>query len=1751
MKKSNRFSRRDFLKTSSISAVGTVALAEPVLELFTKILQENFNGITGHSMSFDVIRPSDLLHLKYYFFNAKIEGGKVKRKDDAPLFLYIQIPPQHIGEELVTEKIHDQTNPSKITKKKSFLSGNSWVALRLADNIKDFKFELEELLNWEAKFDLVTLDDFAKKVEKQKFREDYENTLKELNRQFEKISTEKYEEFRDLVLHPNNNEDPEKWPLTKLEVPYKIFLSPIAAPGQSPSNDQRLDGNYVFTGNTPKPVAEYTSKSGVSIIRPWENRLIFRDIEGAEHDPRFKAIHYLEGAPVDKDEGTELLPSPIYRAEIENLTSRFNHDRDIKADYFKISSLGASTYLNYKNDNPLENTMVAWEQRIKYGRDNYVSITFRAVDVFTGLKLQVSVIAERNYTAGVSYLQRRYYVSYAEPFKNYQNKLTVSKKAFVKITPQNQGAFISLEQFKTTNSYLVAKEGLKGKQVISEDSVICDSLPDFKYIGEDHAGALHEFTLKMVIVPAEQYKIIHGTYKHPEQDYSSGSNAINLKHIGLLAPSRQSKDGQTVLPCDKEDTENEQCYTYQVIKLFKTSSRTTLNDKTLNPLKAFVKANRNCFIADIRNELTYARIEKLKKGGSLSSTEKIVSAAKPIIDKSSSASTFETKEMLLFADLNKEFQNDDDGFLDEFPLVPYMEDTSVIISQIDQIEGQSKYRRVAFADAHFDGSSNIDETDPESPNPAKLLFKLMPEEILDDFFSENYRRSGGAVNVGIPISHVSVLDQGIAYNESHNPEKGTKELAASPVIQDVNAASIFGPKAELLGIPLLKIIGATFGVSDLPAFNYLKDVQRTIDQVDQIADEIGGIASEWRKRYRDIESNITKARNDLSKLEEELKGLAKSKPKDWIENLIDQIKASDSLLIQKTLAEKKVKEYYDKALGPIQEKIIKKVEKAAKSVNIDLKLEKEIGDTLKGDPDIDQVKTTLVRVAKAFNKIGHKNPEELFKLYIKGYCIEQISEAPTVKHWSETYRSLVEKGMDDAKEMSRYYDAMMSGIAESNAWAVKYLEESQKELNANIDAAIVELDGGVKSIIEGVLSGSVVEEYLDKGYKAIVSINALYEQYHEVYQSLQAEEYKKVANSLGVGNYKPKFDDLEKALIADMKSKASLLKINQVEAQVKTNFEALKKAFDDKLDESEKWLSDYETKYKDVAEEIKLVEKEYSRVLGKFKNLYAEKKAETLKKEQAIRELEVEIRNFVQLSVEDLKEKLKHEKQKLIQAGQRTEAYKDAMTAITNYKKVIQRLERASKQSLNYTYTTSNFKKASLAGVIDFIPVSAALNIDVNYTLNFDITSFDRPPRLISQSYHTKSNITDFKIALLKIVEVDFERVTFVTGSEIKDDFEVKIRDVGFSGPLNFVKAFEDYLNNLSNNLVFELSATSAKVAYSLSLPDITAGYFNFFNMNLSALMTLPFDPSKSLQMQFGLGSPLKKFGITVAGIFGGQGYFNLIAEPKRGIIGMVLVLEFGAIFHLHLGVAWGTAYLVGGVYIKRYLGNFEIRAYILCVGRFNVLGIFSASMSFYLGLHGNGSVLTGICVVSVTKRFSRWFKISVRCKMRKVLKGGGAATSKNNESIKSMSYESVGINSNGALDKVIVEELPSSRKYYQDESVRLTLLVPESEGLKLEVSSNEEKIDVGSLEVSDNSGSEGELLFIDIPLDDLPPDNYTLRVLKDNAGSPLHSESFIVIDEDMLEEVSVMKERITRNAFDAYATGVSDRNYYESYFTE
>ncbi|MEY8213448.1 MAG: hypothetical protein RPR97_03085 [Colwellia sp.] len=1382
--------------------------------------------------------------------------------------------------------------------------------------------------------------------------------------------------------------------LTGLELPYKMFLSPIAEPIHSSTDFKRLKGSFCFIDN------QYIfEKNGSFIRKPWESELLFRDLEGNTTTPRFKVVSYTDPQK-GEDEFVEFLPAPVHREELHHLTMTPQFDRDVLSNYFKLSALGGTAYLKYRNDEPLKYSTVAWEQDVKLARDNYVSITFRAVDVFTGLKLLVSIVSERRYKYGVSFLEKRYFVTYAENEKVYDQNLVISTLPFKKITPKNSGVYFKSFQEPPVQSgteenkdvFIVAKPYT---QSFNEDAVI-----PFEYDGIDKAGKKHTFKLKMAFIPAETYELIAGEYYWNPKDltaYLTAGEPISFERIGYLNPKYEESK------CP--DSECKYPYTYRLTKSF---DKRRLSLKTsLEVFKKYALKNDSCYQAILEGNLTYAKIDKLKEN--------------KVIDINSSAATFKTKSIFLFSELGDKIDASDlnDSYRQDFPLRPLMLEANILVSQIDQIEGSHTYRKVNYYNRYLESRFELDEY--HANNQKKLLFTLTKRNSKNDgyqkdpingFFTNNYKSAGALVNPGITISHVSILDQGITYNDLHNEGLAKKPIPSVNVIdQTFPSLSLFGSQdAEIMGIPLLDIIGEVMPVMDIPVFNYLEKAQDSIKK-------LGAGYEVLKDRIESYEEDLERAKDDLQSKEYLFKQQSSTLGKQWLESVLEQFDTLESYTYQLELfqdSSSSIKDYVSSTLEPINKKLYTKYKGIIGNRNaFEQKIKKIIKitnvATQEGRRDFDVNVRNLIGPVVAHIE---KFPTNHFKELVKIYCISQVVLKNKKLDFSDKIFA-ISQYPEANKQLNEYRKSLQEAFQEANSWSTEFLKNEKNKLEKQtkevIEALKDDLKNGSKTTLNPILQQLTLlpffrdNEILDldnveNTLASAIKLTRTYQNYNKVYQTLKEEPYTELCKELGILENAPNLKQIEQELIANLKN---CLQNQQITVSIESQaFQELEEAYtglwielDKKVVAGERWIKEYSDRVKVFKSQLNLVYGNYTKQVKKIDQEYQKAKNALDKAKASVQEWEEKVNYYAQDQLSLLSEEIKVKRKEILSLKEIDPKYYEKLDVLQKHlnklNAVKRKINEISHQKFNYKHSTKNFRKASLGGVIEFIPADTELTIDVNYEVELNIDEFDRPPSISKQDYYTRSTLTDFKLGLLNLIAIDFERVSFVTGSTVKDDFTVNIRDVQFAGPLSFVQAFQEYLNSLSDNLVFEVTTSFAKVGYSFAIPDFTAGYFNFFNFNLSAQMLLPFDPKKSLQIAFGFGSEESKFGITVAGLFGGQGYFNIIAEPKRGIVGMVLVLEFGAIFYLDLYVAKGTVYLVGGIFIKRYLGEIELRGYILCVGRFNVLGLFSASVSFYLGLHGDGNILDGQCVMTLSMRFSKFFKVSVRCRMKKRIKGG------------------------------------------------------------------------------------------------------------------------------------------------------------------
>ncbi|PTX14707.1 hypothetical protein C8N40_110136 [Pontibacter mucosus] len=1497
------------------------------------------------------------------------------------------------------------------------------------------------MLDWGNNFQMVTIDDYA--VRQNNTVISYAGPVSRLKNEFGELGDQA--DMRTLHLNFDNDRD-SLWPLTKFEVPYKMLLAPIAEPVYEEATQEfsRKYGAHEFLKKDNNIIIEHISNYGrTSIVRPWQNQLVFRSFDNEVMDPRFKVVHWFCQRSIDNDTVAELIPAPIHREELHDLTMRPEWDRDVFSKLFKISALGSTAILKYKNDNPLEYATVAWEQEIKYARDNYVSITFRAVDVFTGIKLLISIVAEREYEFGISFLPKLYYVTYAEKEKNYTDSVTISKVPFVKIIPQSTGAFFEPHGVNETfnKAYHVAKAN---PYTAPAGNLIFDNLLTFDYIGIDKDGKEHPFQAKIIFIPAESYQITGGTYSYSprsgqSKDYPANA-IVDINHIGLLNPSRQEKyqGAPRTIPCQGSTSDT---YWYRLIKTFDKPQEAALT-QTLNAVRQHVMhaAHKPCYTLSINAELTYARLNGLKQDRKTVTASGGTENISPL-RKDAANATFNTKDLIILCDINRKLYVDGrdaaDNFLEYHPLMAYLEESNVIISQLDQIEGSQHYRPVKYATSYFVAELDIDQDDPG--NRAKLLFQLVNP--ISDFFSKNFRSAGAMVNPGIVISHISVLEQSIAYNETHNaPAVGAvASMGSADLPSMVSSASIFrNLNAEILGIPLKAIVEEFIPVEDLPVFNYLKQAEESIQKIKNLAVQYQTTIGQWIDEYQKIKEELARYLNEFNSLGLKINSIANNPVRAWFESMIRQSSTLNYYRSQVASLRQLTPKYND-----YKNQVLKSIDDYA-STKYGLKAADVTA--LLQSPNLTLLESLLKKAKEIEEKT--KNQESysprLFKEAVKYSGIIELVRMPKLNN---AFLDLLEMKPAIANQYQDYFKAFAEGYQEAIVFADAILEQEANRVSQQIKDARNHLAIELKDALDQSYH-KFFGEHLTWVLKAY-EIAETYKYYYDQYHNLHREDYRTLAQERRIAIAETSINELEGMLVNVLKIKLQGIYIpsfSNANAALQRNLTDLKRDVIATLETQDNNLfRNYEEHYnKLLRDRVQKSLKEYTDLLAIIDRNYEE----VLKEYQRLRELidkrENLIRSFVQNKIEEAKKDLERLKSELITKDKGSAEYQVVMEKVGAIQSVIQKVQDLSYQKLEYQYNTRRFRQVAIGNVVEFIPRNAELKVNVVYSMELNVHDLDRPPSIARQSFLTESTLTNFKLGVLQLLYIDFLEVRFITGSDTKDDFKVRIRDVQFAGCLSFVEAFQDYLRSLDNNLVFDINASGAQIGYGLSIPDFTAGYFNFFNFNLSALITLPFDPKQSLQLQFGFGSPLNKFGLTISGIFGGQGYFNLIAETRRGIVGIEIVLEFGAIFQLNLVVASGTAYLVGGIYIRRYESRYLIKAYILAVGRFNVLGLFSASMSFYLGMEGDGNVLEGECTIRVSKRFTRFFEISVNCTMRKTIKG--TRRESRNEPVLVAASEQAQL---AAAGLTVLDTNLTHKQFYSDEYLYVVLTGPAPSSLK------------------------------------------------------------------------------------------------------
>lgn len=219
--------------------------------------------------------------------------------------------------------------------------------------------------------------------------------------------------------------------------------------------------------------------------------------------------------------------------------------------------------------------------------------------------------------------------------------------------------------------------------------------------------------------------------------------------------------------------------------------------------------------------------------------------------------------------------------------------------------------------------------------------------------------------------------------------------------------------------------------------------------------------------------------------------------------------------------------------------------------------------------------------------------------------------------------------------------------------------------------------------------------------------------------------------------------------------------------------------------------------------------------------------------------------------------------------------------------------------------------------------------------------------------------LTNFRIELLHVVEVLFDRFAFAVRPGKKMDVSVALDDatpVRFIDDLEFVEELRKTIppGLFGDGPSLDINATRIKAGFSVGLPPVSVGVFSLKDIAIGAFIELPFRDGKPV-FDFAFSSREQPFNLTVA-FLGGGGFFHLQVDTK-GVKLLEAALEFGASVSIDLGVASGGVYIMAGIYFsiqRRSIGGVDVDAstlggYLRMGGELSVLGIISVSLEFYL----------------------------------------------------------------------------------------------------------------------------------------------------------------------------------------------------------
>ncbi|WP_430250444.1 hypothetical protein [Neorhizobium sp. DAR64860/K0K1] len=270
------------------------------------------------------------------------------------------------------------------------------------------------------------------------------------------------------------------------------------------------------------------------------------------------------------------------------------------------------------------------------------------------------------------------------------------------------------------------------------------------------------------------------------------------------------------------------------------------------------------------------------------------------------------------------------------------------------------------------------------------------------------------------------------------------------------------------------------------------------------------------------------------------------------------------------------------------------------------------------------------------------------------------------------------------------------------------------------------------------------------------------------------------------------------------------------------------------------------------------------------------------------------------------------------------------------------------------------------------------------------------------------ARLSNFSLQLLfgdDGVLIRFRSFAFAIDTAGTTSFKPDIVSVELKGAIMaFIQALQELLKDILGDIGISINLLPSGVEIQLpsfNFPSLSFGAFLLQNLSIASSVEISFR-SQPTRYKFNFSTPENPFTVAV-GIYGGAGAFSL-AIDTRGIRSFSATFGFGAFARLDLGIASGSAAVLGGLSYWmetadiggvpttniRYL--FYVRAY----GSVTALGFITVGVDFYLGLQiqtGTPSYSEGIVEVSYSVKIA-FFKKSFKLTFRRKFNGSGGNAS-------------------------------------------------------------------------------------------------------------------------------------------------------------